>query len=138
MNSCGLLLSGANTILAEKNRPHEVEDGVLTAREISTLDLRKVDLVVLSACKTGVGEVREDGVFGLQRGFKKAGVRSLIMSLWDVNDAATQQMMSSFYEGLTQGLSLQGAFSKARREMRQNGFDDPVSWAAFVILDGMD
>ena len=138
LNSCGLLLSGANTILAEKNRPHEVEDGVLTAREISTLDLRKVDLVVLSACKTGVGEVREDGVFGLQRGFKKAGVRSLIMSLWDVNDAATQQMMSSFYEGLTQGLSLQGAFSKARREMRQNGFDDPVSWAAFVILDGMD
>ena len=82
--------------------------------------------------------MREDGVFGLQRGFKKAGVRSLIMSLWDVNDAATQQMMSSFYEGLTQGLSLHGAFSKARREMRQNGFDDPVSWAAFVILDGMD
>ncbi|MGM9694677.1 MAG: CHAT domain-containing protein, partial [Alloprevotella sp.] len=134
LNSCGLLLSGANTILAAPERPKEVEDGVLTAREISTLDFRKVGLVVLSACKTGVGEVREDGVFGLQRGFKKAGVRSLIMSLWDVNDAATQRMMSSFYEGLTQRISLHEAFSKARREMRHNGFDDPVSWAAFIIL----
>lgn len=94
----GLLFSGANNALRGNPIPPEVEDGILTAKEISQLDLRGLDLVVMSACQTGLGEITGDGVFGLQRGFKKAGANSLLMSLWKVDDKATQMLMTKFYE----------------------------------------
>ena len=114
-----------------------MEDGILTAHEIAHIDLSKTDMVVLSACQTGIGEIREDGVFGIQRGFKKAGVQSLMMSLWNIDDSATVMMMSMFYQYLMEGHSKQEAFKKAQEGMRKSQFCNPVFWASFVLLDGI-
>lgn len=131
----GLLLAGANNILSGITLPKGMENGILTAKEIASLDLRGTDLVVLSACQTGLGELKEDGVFGLQRGFKKAGVRTLLMSLWSVDDKATQILMTNFYSALTEGKSRQTAFHTAQNKVRESGFPDPFYWASFVLLD---
>lgn len=136
LNYSGILLSGANYVLNGGRLPGDFEDGILTANEISQIDFSKTDMVILSACQTGVGEIREDGVFGIQRGFKKAGVQTLLMSLWNVNDEAAVMMMTLFYKNLLAGLSKQEAFSNAQKEMRQSKFSNPFSWASFVLLDG--
>ena len=103
------------------------------------MDLRGVDLVVLSACKTGNGDINQgEGVFGLQRGFKKAGVQTIVMSLWEVADEATQILMTAFYDNLLQGQSKRDAFHNAQRHLRTcegGSFDSPEFWAAFVLLD---
>ena len=97
----GLIMAGANHILEGEDLPDNVEDGILTAKEIADVDLRGLDLVVLSACQTGLGDISQgEGVFGLQRGFKKAGANSILMSLWEVNDEATQILMTQFYRNL--------------------------------------
>lgn len=138
LNYSGLLLSGANYVLNGNKLPKDIEDGILTAREISLVDLGKVDMVVLSACQTALGEIREDGVFGIQRGFKKAGAGSLLMSLWKVDDEATKQMMIAFYKYMMEGLSAHKAFNIAQQYMRQNGYPQPYFWASFILLDGLD
>ena len=96
----GLLFAGANYVLSgsENQLPEGVDDGILTAKELTTIDLRGLDLVVLSACQTGLGEITGDGVFGLQRGFKKAGAQTIVMSLWKVDDEATRLFMTKFFE----------------------------------------
>lgn len=136
LNYSGLVLSGATNAFKQVALPKELANGILTANEISKLDLRNLDLVVLSACQTGLGEVREDGVFGLQRGFKKAGAHTLMMSLWSVSDAATSAMMRAFYEGLiTRRLSRSEAFSSAITALQQQGYTSPYYWASFILLD---
>ena len=96
----GLLFAGANYVLSgsENQLPEGVDDGILTAKELTTIDLRGLDMVVLSACQTGLGEITGDGVFGLQRGFKKAGAQTIVMSLWKVNDEATRLFMTKFFD----------------------------------------
>ena len=134
----GLLMAGVN-VLKDKDLPMEADDGILTAQEISRLDLRGLDLVVLSACQTGKGDINQgEGVFGLQRGFKKAGAQTLVMSLWNVDDNATQIIMTTFYDNLLQGQSKRDAFHNAQQHLRtmENGrFDKPQFWAAFILLD---
>ena len=130
----GLLLSGAKNALTGKSLPNNLENGVLTAKEISKLDLRGLNLAVLSACQTGLGELKEDGVFGLQRGFKKAGAQTLVMSLWSVDDKATQMMMTSFYDALLSGLSRHEAFLKAQNAVKES-YPTPFVWASFIMLD---
>ncbi len=115
----GLLFAGANNILTGKSVPEGVDDGVLTAKEISALDLRGLDLVVLSACQTGLGEITGDGVLGLQRGFKKAGAKTLLMSLWKVDDNATRMLMTDFYSNLVAGMDKTEALSAAQRNLRE-------------------
>ena len=115
----GLLFSGANNALSGKKIPHGVDDGILTAKEISQMDLRKLDLVVLSACQTGLGEISGDGVFGLQRGFKKAGANTLMMSLWKVDDKATKLLMSRFYSNLVAGKSKIESLRDAQKYVRE-------------------
>lgn len=137
LSNSGLLLSGANYTLRGNPLPADMQDGILTAREISLLNLQGADLIVLSACQTGVGEVRDDGVFGLQRGFKKAGASTLLMSLWSVNDAATMTMMNNFYAALMEGRNKYAAFRYALSQMRAEGFDDPYYWASFILLDDL-
>ena len=90
-----------------------VEDGILLAEEIPTIDLRGTDLLVLSACDTGLGEVNSEGVSGLQRGFKQAGVKTIVMSLWQVNDNATSLFMSQFYKNLTDGQTKQSLYERS-------------------------
>ncbi|MBQ6299825.1 MAG: CHAT domain-containing protein [Bacteroidales bacterium] len=140
MTRSGLLFSGANNALHDGFAKKEgVEDGILTAKEIAQMDLRGTDLLVLSACQTGLGEVSGEGVFGLQRGFKKAGVNTILMSLWEVDDEATQLLMTRFYKGLTEGLSKTDALKKAQDAVRANkgrDFSSPYYWAAFILLDG--
>jgi CHAT domain-containing protein len=132
----GLILAGGN--FAWSGAPIDgVEDGILTADEIARLNLTGTALVVLSACQTGLGDVNNsEGVFGLQRAFKLAGVETLIMSLWEVNDRATAQLMSAFYDQWLSGKSKQEAFKAAQRQVRANArYADPYFWAAFVLMD---
>jgi len=138
--SCsGLLFAGANSALdprRTKEIPVGADDGVLTAKEISRLDFRGLELVVLSACQTGLGEITGDGVFGLQRGFKKAGAQTIVMSLWKVSDESTQLLMIEFFKNLTAGQSKRAAFTAAQKTVRQK-YPNPLHWAAFVMVDGI-
>ena len=131
----GLLFSGCNNKLQHpQDFPSDIDDGILTAQEIAQLNLQNLQLTVLSACQTGTGTLRDDGVFGVQRGFKKAGAHTLVMSLWSVNDEATMLMMTSFYEALISGLSRHDAFLKAQKAVR-TAKSDPHYWAPFIMLD---
>ena len=98
------------------------------------MNLSNTDLIVLSACETGLGEVNDEGVFGLQRAFKKAGADTIVMSLWKVNDYITQMMMTSFYEHLLSGKSKRDSFRLAQQENRAE-YPNPYQWAAFIMLD---
>ena len=129
MNRSGLVLSGS-----EEEPLSSDKAGVLFAQEISELDLSSVDLLVLSACQTAGGEILEDGVFGMQRGFKQAGVGTIVMTLWPVNSAMTQSFMTGFYENLADGHDTRSAFYKARNAIRMV-YPDPSYWGAFIILD---
>lgn len=138
MNYSGLLFAGANNIFGKfTSIPKDIENGVLTAAEVATLDLRGLDLLVLSACQTGLGDISEEGVFGLQRGFKKAGAHTIMMSLWNVNDDATRILMSSFYKALLGGKSRTESLLEAQQHVRDAGYTDPEYWAAFILLDDM-
>ena len=144
MTRSGLLFAGANHILSGHPIPESCDDGILTAKEISTLDLRGLDLLVLSACQTGLGEIKGDGVYGLQRGFKMAGAQTIVMSLWKVDDDATQMLMTEFYKKYLSGQSKHDAFLAAQEVVRNfrgkirgrdRDFSDPKYWAGFIMLD---
>lgn len=135
MQRTGLAFAGANATWAGAQRPDR-EDGILTANELSLLDLGQTRLAVLSACETGLGTYNTEGVWGLQRGFKEAGVKTLVMSLWNVNDRATSEFMQNFYRHLTGGKVMGDAFAEAVAELRRT-HPDPFFWAAFVLLDGI-
>ena len=140
MTRSGLLFSGCNHIIRHEQIPDGEEDGILTAQEISTLDLRGLDLVVLSACQTGLGDiVSGEGVFGLQRGFKMAGAKTIVMSLWNVNDESTMKMMTSFYRHYLEGMSKEKAFRAALDELRKDfsSQQERPDWASFIMLDGI-
>ena len=129
LKRCGLLFAGANTALSghSERLASGVEDGILTAQEISTLDLREADIVALSACETARGDVSGEGVFGLQRAFKMAGAQTLLMAIWPVDDKATQLLMISFYRNLNQGMSKRQAFRIAQQEVRNYTADGTSS-----------
>lgn len=138
MTHCGLLLAGANNVWTGKAKMTGAQDGVLTADEIGRLDLSKTKLVVLSACETAQGYIDDiDGVLGLQRGFKKAGVQSIVMSLWKVPDAATAALMEKFYTYLMRGYSVRESLCKAQESLQRTSplYSNPYYWAAFVVLD---
>jgi len=139
MTRSGLLFSGANNALRGNFENKEgVEDGILTAKEIAQLDFRGTDLLVLSACQTGLGEVSGEGVFGLQRGFKKAGVNTILMSLWEVDDEATRLLMTRFYESLSKGRTKSEALKDAQKAVKgckEHDYSSPYYWAAFILLD---
>ncbi|MBT3222456.1 MAG: CHAT domain-containing protein [Proteobacteria bacterium] len=129
----GVVLAGANT------RGDRQEDGIWTAEEVSSLDLTGTQLVVLSACETGLGEVQSgEGVLGLRRSFALAGTKNLIMSLWRVEDEATRHLMTDLYQELLRnGKSPVEALHRAQlqaleRNRTESGHGEPASWAAFI------
>lgn len=135
----GLFFSGANIGLKGETLPDDVEDGVLTALELSNMNLGNVDMVVMSACESGLGETSGEGVFGLQRGFKLAGANTLLMSLWKVDDTATQKLMTEFYKHYLSGKTKQESLHLAQESLRNSSdYSDPQYWAAFILLDGLN
>ncbi|MCB0532276.1 MAG: CHAT domain-containing protein [Saprospiraceae bacterium] len=133
----GLILSGGNHAW-QTGRPIRpgMEDGILTAYEISQMNLSNTELVVLSACETGLGDIQgNEGVYGLQRAFKIAGAKYLIMSLWQVPDRQTSLLMTAFYKKwLVEKLPVPEAFRAAQNELRDAGLD-PYQWAGFVLVE---
>ena len=135
----GLFFAGANTTLFVNQIVNSEDDGILTAKEVANIDLHSVEMVSLSACQTGLGDISGDGVFGIQRGFKKAGVKSLLMSLWKVDDKATCALMTEFYKCWLGGLSKYDALESAKSKIKSiKGWEDPIFWAAFILLDGIN
>lgn len=137
MSLSGLVFAGGNAAWLGKKNVDGVLGGVLTAKDIANLDFKGTDLLVLSACKTGQGKVTAEGVFGLQRAFKKAGVGTIIMSLWNVDDKVTSEFMVAFYEQLTykaNNWNKRKAFEQTKEIIRKE-HPDPYYWAAFVMLD---
>ncbi|WP_424963169.1 CHAT domain-containing protein [Ekhidna sp.] len=134
----GLMLANAEQTMQGDDHDVEVKstnNGVLTAYEVITLDLKSTDLVVLSACETGLGEVKSgEGVYGLQRAFQVAGAESVVMSLWKVSDEATMQLMTNFYKEWMGGKPKEVAFFAAQKKLRES-FPEPYYWGAFVMLN---
>jgi CHAT domain-containing protein len=132
----GLLLAGAEKHLLDRingKTDNSVDDGVLTAFEIMNLNLDSTSLVVLSACETAMGDIRNgEGVYGLQRAFLLAGAGSVIMSLWKVDDEATRDLMTSFYKAWAIGKDRSHAFYNTQREIRKK-YPHPYHWGAFIV-----
>ena len=139
----GLILTGANL---QDSRQNNGEDGVLTALEVSGLDLRGTSLVVMSACDTGKGDVSNgEGVYGLRRAFTLAGAESQLFSLWEVNDWATQALLTRYYDYVLAGRGRSDAWRQTQLDMLRGNLEidpqgvqsitdtaHPNYWAAFV------
>jgi CHAT domain-containing protein len=128
----GLALAGANTWIKGRQPPHEAEDGILTAEDVTGMDLNGTELVVLSACETGLGEIKTgEGVFGLRRAFVLAGAKTLVMSLWKVPDEQTKELMVEFYKRILDGTPKAEALREAQLEIKEK-YPDPLYWGAFI------
>ena len=136
MQRAGLALTDANAAWQGEFLPEEA-DGILTANEVALLDLSKTRLAVLSACQTANGLYSMDGVYGMHRGFKQAGVKSVLATLWNVNDQSTAEMMNLFYSKWLGGETMQQAFHEAKQKLREH-YPSPFYWAAFILLDALD
>lgn len=137
MSLSGVVMSGGNAAWLGKPLPKGVLGGILTANDIARLDLSQTDMVVLSACKSGQGKATAEGLYGLQRAFKKAGVGTLVMSLWNVSDKTASEFMVTFYERLTDSRNAwnkRKAFEETKELMRKK-YPDPFHWAAFVMSE---
>lgn len=137
MSLSGLVMSGGNAAWLGKELPDGVLGGILTASNIARLDLSNTELAVLSACESGKGKATAEGLYGLQRAFKKAGVKTMVMSLWNVSDRVGTEFMNIFYEKLLDKENRQDkrkAFEKAKMAIRKK-YPDPYYWACFVMMD---
>lgn len=121
MSRCGLLFAGAAKTLTDVYFDENMFDGVLSAEELSNQDFSKCDLVVLSACQTGLGHLTDDGIYGIQRGLKLAGANAMVLSLWAVDDYSSCAIMRYFYEELERQKvkNIHEAFKKARQRLMQ-------------------
>lgn len=136
MQRSGIALAGAEKTWTGKSDAPDDSDGILTASEVASLDLSDTSLVALSACETALGDFSFEGIFGLQRGFKQAGAKSLLVSLWSVNDHSTSLFMSEFYSRLRSGDTRFDAWRKAVERVRRD-YPEPYYWAPFILLDAV-
>ena len=132
----GLMFTGASHTLQGYEMPYEMNDGLLYAEEIALYDFSYIDLLVLSACGTALGTVTNDGVYGIQSAFKEAGAKTIVSTLWSINDRAAAEFMKIFYTYMIDGDTKYDAFEKARRAMIESeDYNDPLYWAPFIMLD---
>ena len=131
----GLMFANADNVFKEDYKSLKNKDnGVLTAFEALSLNLEKTDLVILSACETGLGSVKQgEGVYGLQRSFLIAGAKSIIMSLWSVSDDATMELMTLFYGNYAKTGDTNASFNAAVKQLKTK-YKQPFYWSAFVML----
>lgn len=130
----GLVLAGGNQAWKGGSALPGKEDGILTAYEIAQMDLSNTDLIVLSACETALGDIEgNEGVIGLQRAFKMAGVKQMIVSLWRIPDKETTELMILFYSNWLHGQSTHEALRSAQMKMKEKY--PPYYWAAFVLVE---
>jgi tetratricopeptide (TPR) repeat protein len=133
MMRSGLILAGAVSYFRSVEKP-EGDDGILTAYELTNLSLDSTEVVALSACETGLGEVASgEGVYGLQRALKVAGAKTILISMWTVNDQATQELMSLFYQNWFATGNKREAFKNAQASLRAK-YSTPYFWAGFVMI----
>ena len=130
----GLLFANAHTSLTKTRGNDFTSDGIITAEEISFLDLSNTNLAVISACASGDGYAMKEGYGGLVKAFKMAGVSHLLVSLWPVSDEVTSIIMTSFYKYLINGTEMHEALKKAQHETAKL-YPDPYYWASFILLD---
>lgn len=130
----GLTMAGAN--YTWDNKPIKgIQDGIFTAYEVSNLNLSNTKLAVLSACETGLGDIQgSEGVYGLQRSFKIAGIKNLVMSLWDVPDEETSEFMTEFYKKMFFGESIEEGFYNTQTTMKNKYRNEPYKWAAWILV----
>lgn len=140
MIKSGILLSSSCNDSLREN-----QNCIITSYEIPSMDLSSVDLIVLSSCQSGLGDVTNDGIIGLQRAFKIAGAKTILTTLWDVDDHATLLFMRKFYECLLANYTKLDALTEAQRFVRnytdENGvklYDNPIYWASFILIDALD
>lgn len=132
---CGLFFAGANRAWRGERVPDNTENGILTAYELSQIDLTGCRLAVLSACETGLGLVEQyEGVFGLIKAMKLAGVNTVVASLWQVDDKVTMEIMTSFYNNIIAGMTPDEALASAKRDIIKT-HPDPYYWAGFFVID---
>jgi len=131
----GIVLSGVNNYWGKNKMLDEgMEDGIVTAQEIANLNFQNVELVVLSACQTALGDIdASEGVYGLQRAFKMAGAKKLIISLWEVPDAETAELMQLFYTNIQKGETYYSALRNAQLTLKAK-YKNTVKWAGFVLI----
>ena len=140
MDNSGLLFAGSEKIWAQGTSVDTLiqvteNDGILRASEIELMNLNGCSLVVLSACETGLGfEENSEGVYGLQRAFRLAGVDNVLMTLWEIPDKETSLLMQSFYQSLIEGADVNTALETAQNKVREK-FPSPESWGGFVLLN---
>ena len=134
----GLILAGGNWTWTGSDTLTKLggeQNGILTALEVSQLNLKKTKLVVLSACETGLGKIEgSEGIFGLKRGFKLAGIEQIIVTLWPIADKETMELMTIFYADLVKSLNPVASFQKAQNQMRKQYPTTPFLWAGFVLV----
>lgn len=133
----GLMFAGAdNTVQSINTKENsEQDDGILNAYEAMMLNLDKTSLVILSACETGLGEIRNgEGVYGLQRAFQMSGTSTIVISLWQVSDEVTQKLMNEFYKFWLNTGDKQEAFTRAQLSIKEN-YPEPFYWGAFVMVN---
>lgn len=135
LNRCGIILSNGQSSWLSGIDQYDNSNGILLGSEIANLDFSGTDLVVLSACNTGLGDISNEGIAGLQQAFKRAGVTTLLLSLKPINDDATKLFMVEFYEHLFNGESLQASFNAARNRLKSHPkYSSPDYWAAYILL----
>lgn len=135
LSNTGLLFAGANKYLQS---PYETQyDGILTASELAKKDLTNVKLTTLSSCSSALGDLSNVNgiVYGLASALKTAGVKQILVSLWDIHDFTTSILMTIFYENMFSGMDSRQALKMARSKLCEMGYSDPFYWASFVILD---
>lgn len=137
MNRSGLLFTGCNNAWTSDSLTFNHEDGILTAYEAGNINLTNTELAVLSACETGLGTIKgSEGVYGLQRAFKQAGAKYILMSLWKVPDKETGEFMTLFYnQYLVEKKDIRSAYYSAQSQMKNLYRTSPYKWAGFVLFE---
>lgn len=141
MENHALALSGASFVLEGGLVPNNIDDGLLTAKEISDLKLSNVDLAIVSACNSALGDIKNGNIYGLMQGFKKAGVKSLIMALDNIVDYVSGQLWIQFFRNLDKGKTKREALLEGLKYIRtmDNGFfSHPKYWTPYILIDGLD